>query len=178
MNLPRAAAAAAVVVTAVVAMRTLAHSQPAETLQDLMVKAVNEASSEVWNTPDSFYNDQGEPTGKATNAEWLKLKAAGQRLADAAQQAALPNRPIAPLGKFLFGEGQPGNRPPDEIARLIAADPAAFAARAQALRDAGLAAAAAAERHDVAGYVAAGEKAQDACTSCHAAYWYSESAGN
>jgi len=147
--------------------------QASASLQELMLAEVNPAATELWNATASVTSAAGiEETRPRSDADWLELRHRSLVLLEAGNLLLIPARPIvAPGGKVKDAE-QPGIQGPAQIRHAIDANPLAWSARVEGLRQAARAALQAIERKDPGALSDAGGDIDAACEACHAGYWY------
>jgi hypothetical protein len=107
-----------------------------------------------------------------TQAEWDKLRVGGVMLAEGIYLLKIP-RPFAPPGDENNSTGpDPEELSPAQIKAKLEADPVLWNAKIEALRNVGLEVLDIVKRKDVKELWDAAENLDEACESCHIAYWY------
>jgi len=109
-------------------------------------------------------------TRPTTDEEWARVKAGAITLAEAANLLMIPGRRVARPGEKSETPGV--ELEPEEMDKLIAADPAKFYEHAKALHNAAMLAAKAADAKDADKIFEVGETIEHACENCHKTYWY------
>jgi hypothetical protein len=147
--------------------------QPSASLQELMLAEVNPAATDLWNATATVTSATGtEETRPRSDADWLELRHRALVLLEAGNLLLVPARPVvAPGGKVKDAE-QPGIQGPAQIRHAIDANPLAWSARVEGLRQAARSALKAIERKDSDALSDAGGDIDAACEACHAGYWY------
>jgi hypothetical protein len=147
--------------------------KPVASIQEVMQALVDPAADALWESVSSTTTAAGiEDKRPQTEAEWTELRHLAIRLAEASNLLVVPGRPVAHAGRPLEDHHVEGILKADDIQARIAADPAAFAQRAQALQDAAVATLAAIDERSVDRLVQAGGHIDQACEACHLQYWY------
>jgi len=107
-----------------------------------------------------------------TQADWDKLRVGGVMLAEGIYLLKIP-RPFAPPGDENNSTGpDPEELSPAQIKAKLEADPVLWNAKIEALRNVGLEVLDIVKRKDVKELWDAAENLDEACESCHIAYWY------
>ncbi len=151
----------------------LSACQPQTSIQQLMQTKVDPAADALWAAVATEISRDGEIQRQpSSEAEWLALRQHALTLITSADLLATPGRPVAQAGAKLEDAHVDGISTPAQITAAIAADPAAFAAAADGLRQAGQQALAAIDARDVRRLFASGEVIDHACEQCHGRYWY------
>lgn len=146
---------------------------PLASIQELMQGVVDPNADELWEAVSTEVTAQGEVEHRpADDASWLKLRQRALLLGEAANLLAQPGRVAAHPGKALEDSHVDGILKASDIEQRIRADPAAFAAHAQALQASAKALLHAIDERDATAYLAAGTQLDHACESCHRRYWY------
>lgn len=137
-----------------------------------MVAIVDPSADALWESVSTETTSKGtEEKQPHTDEEWLTLRRHAVALAEAGNLLVMPGR-VVTHGSKVEDAHVPGILTPTEIAASIAKDRPAFAARARALQDAAALALSAIDAKSPVRLLAAGEKIDQACESCHMAHWY------
>lgn len=143
------------------------------TIQALMNEHIDPSADAIWEAVGTVVSDKGTlEHAPRTNAEWSSLEAQAQTLVDASARLAKAREAGGDAHSPLADTDVPGTRNAAQITADIHADPARFEAAAGRLNQAAAEVLAAIRGRDKAAIMAAGEKIDAACESCHAAYWY------
>jgi hypothetical protein len=144
---------------------------PEATIKDLMLGIVDGAADDVWLSVTTIVSDKGVVDTRPTNdEEWEKVRYGALTLVEASNLLKITGRRVARPGEKSVAPGV--ELEPEEMDKLINADLAGWAMRAQALHDAALLAVRAAEAKDADKIFEVGETIEHACEGCHRAYWY------
>lgn len=155
------------------ALLLLSACQPQPSIQHLMRTQVDPAADALWAAVATEISREGEVQREPTSeAEWLLLRQHALTLIASADLLSTPGRPVAKAGAKLEDAHVDGISTPAQITAAISQDPAAFAAAADGLRQAGQQALAAIDARDVRRLFASGEVIDHACEQCHSRYWY------
>lgn len=147
--------------------------KPVASIQEIMQAVVDPSADALWESVSSTTTAAGiEEKRPQTDEQWAELRHLAIRLAEAPNLLVLPGRPVAHAGRTLEDHHVAGILTADAIQAKIAADPAAFGRRAQALQDAAVSALAAIDARNVDRFVEAGGHIDQACEACHLQYWY------
>ena len=139
------------------------------TVQEMMDTRIDPAADALWDSVAFIATEKGEEDRRPrTSAEWAAVRQHALALIQGASDLALPGRRVSAL-ETTPG---PGELRASEIEHLIAADPAAFAKRAQALKSAARAALATIDAQNADALMDAGGVIDAACEACHVVYWY------
>jgi hypothetical protein len=150
--------------------------KPSSSIQDIMVAIVDPSADALWESVSSETTKAGiEEKQPRTDAEWLAVRSHAIALLEAGNLLIIEGRDVTHGAKKTEDAHVPGILPPQDIARAIAADRPAFAARARELQDAAGQALSAIKARDPARLMAAGGAIDQACERCHLAYWYPNS---
>ena len=141
------------------------------TIKDLMLNVVDTNADVVWLSVTTVASDKGLiETRPTTDEEWARVKAGAITLAEAANLLMIPGRKVARPHEKSETPGV--ELEPEEMDKLIAADPAKFHEHAKALHNAAMLAAKAADAKDADKIFEVGETIEHACENCHKTYWY------
>jgi hypothetical protein len=147
--------------------------RPTSSLQEIMLSVVDPSADVLWESVAVVSTEKGTEERKpGTDEEWAKVRAHAITLIEAANLLMIPGRKVAQPGKALQDEGTPGVLKASDIQALIDADHTAFASRALALHDAGVAALKAIDEKNASALSDVGGAIDEACENCHTKYWY------
>ncbi|MEO7493985.1 MAG: hypothetical protein ABIT83_07090 [Massilia sp.] len=145
---------------------------PGASIQDIMVSIVDPSADTLWDAVSTETSAKGTVEHHPqTDEEWQQLRRHAVTLAEAGNLLVMQGRQVSHVGKVEDAH-VPGILAPSEIAASISKDRPAFAARARALQDAALLALDAIDAKSPQRLMAAGEKIDAACESCHMVHWY------
>lgn len=144
---------------------------PTATIKDLMDAVVDPSADDVWNAVSTTV-DSGGITEKVprTDQEWAEVRHGAIRLVEGANLLIMPGRHMARLGERSETPGV--ELEPKEMEVLVNKDPAAWNARAKALRDVSLEVLHAIDARDADKLTEVGGRLDTACENCHRQYWY------
>jgi cytochrome c556 len=146
--------------------------RPDASIQEVMASVVDPAADAVWEAVSSETTAQGIVEHQPrTDAEWLAIRHHAVTLAEAANLLLIEGRVVSHTNQ-LEDAHVPGILSAADVQKKIDADRKLFAARAQELRAAAREAVAAIDAKHPQRLLAAGEKIDAACESCHMTYWY------
>jgi len=147
--------------------------KPIVSVKELMRDMIDPASDYVFDaigTVDSM--DGTVQIQPRTQADWDRLRVGGVMLAEGIYLLKIP-RPFAPPGDENNSTGpDPEELSPAQIKAKLEADPVLWNAKIEALRNVGLEVLDIVKRKDVKELWDAAENLDEACESCHIAYWY------
>jgi hypothetical protein len=141
------------------------------TIKDLMLGAIDTNADVVWNAVMFVDGDKGLiETRPKNDEEWDAARHAALMLMESTNLLKMPGRKVArPHERSIV----PGiELEPEEMEKLIEADPAKWNRHAEDLRGAVGLALAAIEAKDSDKLFEVGEKIELACENCHKTYWY------
>jgi hypothetical protein len=139
------------------------------TVQELMDARIDPAADALWDSVAFIATLKGEEDRRPrTPAQWAVVRHNALALINGASDLGLAGRRVS----AVTTTPGPGELRASEIQALIAADPAAFAKRAQGLRSAAKTALAAIDAKDTDALLDAGGVIDAACEACHVVYWY------
>ena len=146
---------------------------PVVSVKELMRDFIDPASDYVFDAVGIVDNKAGTiETKPKTDAEWEKIRAGGVMLAEGVSLLKIP-RPFAPLGDENNSTGpDPEELSPAQIKAKLEKDPVLWNAKIQALRNVGLQVLDIVKRKDANELWDAADNLDQACESCHVAYWY------
>ena len=157
----------------------LAHQElwgeikPVVSVKELMRDFIDPASDYVFNSVSIVTTSTGtiETTPKS-EAEWERLRSGGVMLAEGVALLKVP-RPFAPPGDENNSTGpDPEELSPAQIKAKLEADPVLWNAKIEALRNVGLEVLEIVKRRDAKELWDAADNLDNACESCHVAFWY------
>lgn len=153
--------------------RTPVPIEPLASLQDLMNAVIDPAADGVWEAVSEEATAAGAVVhAPRDEAEWAVVRQHAVRLVESAHLLLVPGRAIVAPGRKVEDAHVSGISDAAAIEHAIAADRGAFAAAVQRLHTAAAGALAAVDRRDTQALLAAGERVEQACESCHRQYWY------
>lgn len=147
--------------------------KPVVSVKELMRDFIDPASDYVFNSVSIVTTSTGtiETTPKS-EAEWEKLRIGGVMLAEGVALLKVP-RPFAPPGDENNSTGpDPEELSPAQIKAKLEADPVLWNAKIEALRNVGLEVLEIVKRRDAKELWDAADNLDNACESCHVAFWY------
>jgi hypothetical protein len=147
--------------------------KPVVSVKELMRDFIDPASDYVFDAIGLRISMKGQvETSPKTDADWEKLRQGGVMLAEGAYLLKVP-RPFAPDGDVNNSTGpDPAELSPTQIQAKLEADPVLWNAKIEALRNAGLEVLEIVKRKDPNELWDAADNLDQACESCHVAYWY------
>jgi hypothetical protein len=147
--------------------------KPIVSVKELMRDMIDPASDYVFDAIGTVDSKAGTvEIYPRTQAEWDKLRVGGVMLAEGIYLLKIP-RPFAPPGDENNSTGpDPEELSPAQIKAKLEADPVLWNAKIEALRNVGLEVLDIVKRKDVKELWDAAENLDEACESCHIAYWY------
>jgi hypothetical protein len=147
--------------------------KPVVSVKELMRDFIDPASDYVFDAASIIDTRQGSvETLPRSDADWDKLRAGGVMLAEGAYLLKVP-RPFAPDGDVNNSTGpDPEELSPTQITAKLAADPVLWNAKIEALRNVGLEVLDIVKRKDQKELWDAADNLDQACESCHLAFWY------
>lgn len=173
------AVSASVMLVMVACKQRVVESKPASpflltaTIQDIMVSVVDPAGDALWESVGSTSTKDGTVERQPrTDDEWKAVRVHAIRLVEGSNLLVMEGRKVAHEHQKLEDAHVAGILPPQEIQKKIDADRPAFIDAAHVLHAAGTQALSAIEAKDPVRLMAAGDKIDQACESCHMKYWY------
>ena len=147
--------------------------KPVVSVKELMRDFIDPASDYVFDAVGIVSNKKSDvETAPKTEADWEKIRAGGVMLAEGAYLLKVP-RPFAPAGDENNSTGpDPEELSPAQIKVKLEADPVLWNAKIEALRNVGLEVLEIVKRKDAKELWDAADNLDQACESCHVAYWY------
>ena len=142
-------------------------------VKELMRDMIDPASDYVFDAIGTVDTKEGTvEIQPRTQAEWDRLRVGGVMLAEGIYLLKIP-RPFAPPGDENNSTGpDPEELSPAQIKAKLEADAVLWNAKIEALRNVGLEVLDIVKRKDVKELWDAAENLDEACESCHIAYWY------
>jgi hypothetical protein len=147
--------------------------KPIVSVKELMRDMIDPASDYVFDAIGTVDTKDGTvEIQPRTQADWDKLRVGGVMLAEGIYLLKIP-RPFAPPGDENNSTGpDPEELSPAQIKAKLERDPVLWNAKIEALRNVGLEVIDIVKRKDVKELWDAAENLDEACESCHIAYWY------
>lgn len=147
--------------------------KPVVSVKELMRDFIDPASDYVFDAIGTVDSKQGTvEIQPRTQADWDRLRVGGTMLAEGVYLLKVP-RPFAPPGDENNSTGpDPEELSPAQIKAKLEADPVLWNAKIEALRNVGLQVLDIVKRKDVKELWDAAENLDEACETCHIAYWY------
>ena len=147
--------------------------RPTASIQELMLAQIDASADVLWESVAIISSEKGtEERQPRTDEEWATVRAHAITLIEAANLLMIPGRKVAQPGTVLQDSEVEGVLKAEQIQALIDGDHAAFASRALALHDAGVAALKAIDEKNVPALSEVGGVIDEACEHCHTKYWY------
>ncbi len=147
--------------------------KPIVSVKELMRDFIDPASDYVFDAV-SIVDTKGNSveTKPKSDAEWEKLRVGATMLAEGAYLLKVP-RPFAPDGDVNNSTGpDPEELSPTQIRAKLEKDPVLWNAKIEALRNVGLEVLEIVKRKDAKELWDAADNLDQACESCHVAFWY------
>ena len=139
-------------------------------IQEIMDAQVDPAADAIWGSVATIITKQGtEERQPRTDEEWLSLRRQAILLVEAGNLLVMPGRKVS--HGYVASEG-PGVLDSTQVQKRIEVDHAGFVTYAAGLQNAGLEILAAIDARNADRLLQAGERLDNACESCHQAYWY------
>jgi hypothetical protein len=147
--------------------------KPIVSVKELMRDFIDPSSDYVFDAIGTVDSKEGTvEIQPRTQADWDRLRVGGTMLAEGVYLLKIP-RPFAPPGDENNSTGpDPEELSPAQIKAKLEADPVLWNAKIEALRNVGLEVLDIVKRKDVKELWDAAENLDEACESCHIAYWY------
>jgi hypothetical protein len=147
--------------------------KPIVSVKELMRDMIDPASDYVFDAIGTVDTKEGTvDIQPRTQADWDRLRTGATMLAEGIYLLKVP-RPFAPAGDENNSTGpDPEELSPAQIKAKLEADPVLWNAKIEALRNVGLQVLEIVKRKDVKELWDAAENLDEACESCHIAYWY------
>jgi hypothetical protein len=136
-----------------------------------MESIVDPSADGIWDSVEIVATLQGtEEKRPRTDEDWKGLRKHAVALVEASNLLLIPGRRVAQPGQRA--EFPSADLHPEEVEAAIAKYPEAWGNRAHVLHDAATETLHAIEAKDVKQLLDAGDVLDQACESCHRAYWY------
>ncbi|MCU1386184.1 MAG: hypothetical protein JWL71_4881 [Acidobacteria bacterium] len=147
--------------------------KPVVSVKELMRDFIDPASDYVFDAVGIVSTQKNiVETAPKSDADWDKIRTGAVMLAEGAYLLKVP-RPFAPAGDENNSTGpDPEELSPAQIKAKLEADPVLWNAKIEALRNVGLEVLAIVKRRDAKELWDAADNLDQACESCHLAYWY------
>jgi hypothetical protein len=147
--------------------------KPVVSVKELMRDFIDPASDYVFDAIGTISTKDGDvQTMPKTDADWEKIRAGGVMLAEGVYLLKIP-RPFAPPGDVNNSTGpDPEELSPTQILAKLEKDPVLWNAKIEALRNVGLQVLEIARTRDANQLWDASDNLDNACESCHVAFWY------
>jgi cytochrome c556 len=147
--------------------------KPIVSVKELMRDMIDPASDYIFDAIGETDTKQGTVVREPkTDQDWEKIRIGAVTLAEGVYLLKIP-RPFAPAGDENNSTGpEPEELSPAQIRAKLEADPALWNAKIEALRNVGLQVLEIVKRKDAKELWDAAENLDDACETCHLAFWY------
>lgn len=147
--------------------------KPVVSVKELMRDFIDPASDYVFDSVGIVSTKKNVvETEPKSDAEWDKLRVGATMLAEGAYLLKVP-RPFAPEGDVNNSTGpDPEELSPTQIKAKLDNDPVLWNAKIEALRNVGLEVLEIVKRKDAKELWDAADNLDQACESCHVAFWY------
>lgn len=147
--------------------------KPIVSVKELMRDFIDPASDYVFDSVATIITKgkrvEREPK---TDEEWDRVRWGGTMLAEGVYLLKIP-RPFAPAGDVNNSTGpEPEELSPTQITAKLEADPVLWNAKIEALRNVGLEVLEIVKKRDAKELWDASDNLDQACESCHIAFWY------
>lgn len=141
------------------------------TIQDLMLNHIDPHADGIWNAASTTVTAAGiDEKQPRTDDEWTAVKQHATALIEAASLLTDTGRPIAATG--AKSEDLSIEENPEEIQKLIAANPKMFTLYAQQLRVRAEEALAAIDAKNHHALIEIGGRINQTCEQCHKVFWH------
>ena len=147
--------------------------KPVVSVKELMRDFIDPASDYIFDSVGIVSTKKSiVETQPKSDAEWEKLRVGAVMIAEGAYLLKVP-RPFAPDGDVNNSTGpDPEELSPTQIKAKLEADPVLWNAKIEALRNVGLEVLEIVKRKDAKELWDAADNLDQACESCHVAFWY------
>jgi hypothetical protein len=147
--------------------------KPVVSVKELMRDFIDPASDYVFDAISIVDTKKNSvETSPKTDADWERLRVGAVMLAEGAYLLKVP-RPFAPDGDVNNSTGpDPEELSPTQIKAKLEADPVLWNAKIEALRNVGLEVLEIVKRKNPQELWDAADNLDQACESCHVAFWY------
>ena len=141
------------------------------TIKELMDSIIDPSADVLWNAVGSVVDTQGvHDAAPKTPEEWADVRRAAVRIIEGANLLIIPGREAAPPAAKSEAPGV--ELEPPQITALIRKNRPSFVVFAKRLQALGVEAAKAADAQNPDMLLEIGSRMEDACESCHQAFWY------
>jgi cytochrome c556 len=141
------------------------------TIQELMRSSIDPAADGVWNAVSTSITVAGvEEKQPHSNEEWAVVRQSATALINAAIRLGEEGLPVAVKGTKSENPGI--EESPEEVQKLIDANPKGFSQHAQKLRASAEEALAAIDAKNPTALLEAGGRIDEVCEQCHKTFWY------
>ena len=148
--------------------------KPVVSIKELMEHMIDPAADYIFDSVSTVIDPKGNVIEKApkTEEDWEKLRIGAVTIAEGAYLLKVPRR-ITPPGDENNSAGPDATElTPAQIEAKITKDPVEWNARIEALRNVGLEVLEIVKKKNTKELWDASENLDQACESCHRAYWY------
>jgi len=141
------------------------------TIREIMASLIDPPADALWNSIRVVSDSNGiTEYYPETDEEWSALRASAVSIIEGSNSLMMPGRRVAPPG--AEGEFPEYEFTPEEVEEVLAEDPDSWVVFSRTLQDAGLKMLDAVDARDAELLSEYGALLDEACESCHAAYWY------
>jgi len=154
--------------------RLLGDMKPVVSVKELMDFMIDPAGDYVFDSVKTYVQPNGKivEVEPKTDEDWEKLKIGAVTLAEGVYLLKI-ERPFAPAGDKNNSVGEGATElSPEQIVAKVNKDPVEWNARIEALRNVGLEVLDIVKKRNTKELWDASENLDEACESCHRAYWY------
>ena len=145
--------------------------KPTATIKEVMDSMVDPSADVIWESVATYVSAKGiEEKFPKNDEEWAAVRRSAITLLESSNVLAIPGRHVAKPGQKA--EAPEVELGPEEIEKLIVADPAAWTRLAHGLQEAVLPVIAAIDMKSAEGVLYSADKIDLACENCHLKYWY------
>jgi cytochrome c556 len=147
--------------------------KPVVSVKELMEYMIDPASDYIFDSVSTVIDPHGKVIEKApkTDEDWEKLRIGAVTLAEGVYLLKIP-RPFTPPGDENHSGPDGTELTPAQITAKVTHDPVEWNARIETLRNVGLQVLEIAKTRNTKELWDAAENLDEACESCHRAYWY------
>ncbi len=145
--------------------------KPTATIKEIMDSMVDPSADVIWESVATYVSAKGiEEKFPKNDEEWAAVRKSAIILIESSNVLAVPGRRVAKPGEKA---AEPAvELGPEEIEKLILADPATWTRLAHELQEATAPVLAAIDKKDAEGVLYSSDKIDIACENCHLKYWY------
>jgi hypothetical protein len=145
--------------------------QVTSSIREIMSSMVMPSADVLWSSVSSSVTANGiEEKAPHTDQEWNDIRSRAITIIEASDLILIPARHVAPTGGV--NKDPAVNLSPDQIAKLIADDPASWTRFAHAMHDSVLPALKAIDAKEPMALSDAGAGIDQACENCHLKFFY------